>query len=249
MSTSLAGKVAVITGGTKGIGASTAKLLVILGAKIVVSYGGDSKAAEAFLGEVGAENATAVQADGGSLAGIDRLIKATIEKHQKIDILIANAGVLQMVDVAHLTEAAFEKSFSLNVKGPMFLVQQALPYMSEGGRIIFVSTTQNFASTVSSPYMLYCATKGAVDQMVRTMAKDLAQKGINVNAVAPGPTATDLFLDGKPEALLKQIASLNPFNRLGEPDEVAEAFAFLASPASKWVNGQIIKVNGGQYVG
>lgn len=249
MSASLAGKVAIITGGTKGIGLSTAKLLVGLGAKVVASYGGDSKAADAFVKELGSDKVTAVQADGGSLAGIDTLIKATVEKHKKIDILIPNAGVLQMVDIEHLTEANYEKSYNLNVKGPMFLVQKALPYIPEGGKIILVSTTQNFASTVTPAYMLYCTTKGAIDQLTRTLAKGLASKGINVNCVAPGPTGTDLFLEGKPEGLLKQIASLNPFNRIGEPDEVAEAFAFLAGPSSRWVNGQIIKVNGGQWVG
>lgn len=249
MSTPLTGKVAIITGGTKGIGAATAKKLIGLGAKVVVSYGGDATTAENLVKEVGAENMTAVQSDSGSVAGVEALVKATVEKHGKVDIAIANAGTLQMVDIAHITEAAFEKSFNLNVKGPMFLANKVLPHMAVGGRIIFVSTTQNFASTVTPAYMLYCATKGAVDQMTRTMAKDLASKGINVNCVAPGPTGTELFFEGKSDQLLKQIAGFNPFNRIGEPDEIADVFAFLSGPAASWVNGQIIKVNGGQYVG
>lgn len=249
MSATLAGKVAVITGGTKGIGAATAKKLIGLGAKVVVSYGGDAAAAKTLVKELGDDNIMAVQSDAGSVSGIEALVNATVAKHGKIDIAIANAGVLQMVDIAHLTEAAFEKSYNLNVKGPMFLANKTLPHMSKGGRIIFVSTTQNFASTVTPPYMLYCSTKGAIDQMTRTMAKDLASKGINVNCVAPGPTGTDLFLEGKSEQLLKQIASLNPFGRIGEPDEIADVFAFLSGPGASWVNGQIVKVNGGQYVG
>jgi len=216
---------------------------------VVASYGRDTSAAHAFINEVGAENALAVQADGGSLTGIDTLIKATIDTYHKIDILIPNAGLLKLTTIEHVTEADFEKSFNLNVKGPMFLAQKAIPYMGEGGRIIFVSTTQNYASTVTAPYFLYCATKGAIDQMTRTLAKDLARKGITVNCVAPGPTGTDLFLEGKSEALLKQIAGFNPFNRIGVPGEIAAAFAFLAGPESRWVNGQIIKVNGGQWVG
>lgn len=249
MSGALAGKVAIITGGTKGIGAATAKKLVGLGAKVVVSYGGDAAAAETLVKEIGADHIAAVQSDSGSVAGIEKLVNETVEKHGKVDIAIANAGMLQMVDVEHITEAAFDKSYNLNVKGPMFLANKVLPHMSKGGRIIFVSTSQNFASTVTPPYMLYCSTKGAIDQMTRTMAKDLAAKGINVNCVAPGPTGTDLFKEGKSEQLLKQIASLSPFGRIGEPEEVAEVFAFLSGPGASWVNGQIIKVNGGQYVG
>lgn len=249
MSTPLSGKIAIITGGTKGIGAATAKKLVSLGAKVVVSYSGDASAADSLTQELGPENLTAIKSDSGSVSGIEALVSATVAKHGKIDIAIANAGVLVMVDVAHLTEEAFDRSYSLNVKGPMFLANRVLPHMSEGGRIIFVSTSQNFASTVTPPYMLYCSTKGAIDQMTRTMAKDLATRGINVNCVAPGPTGTDLFREGKSEELLKQISSLSPFGRIGEPEEVAEVFAFLSGPGASWVNGQIIKVNGGQYVG
>lgn len=249
MSAPLAGKVAVITGGTKGIGAATAKKLVDLGAKVVASYSSDAAAAQTLVKELGAENVTAVQSDAGSVAGVEALVCAAVEKYQKIDIAIANAGVLQMADLAHVTEAAFEKSYSLNVKGPMFLAKEVVPHMKEGGRIIFVSTTQNFASTVTPAYMLYCSTKGAIDQMTRTLAKDLATKGINVNCVAPGPTGTDLFLEGKPEALLKQLASLSPFGRIGNPEEIADVFAFLSGSGASWINGQIIKVNGGMFVG
>lgn len=249
MSGTFAGKVAIITGGTKGIGLSTAKLFISLGAKVVVSYSGDAKAAEDFMQTVGAENGTAVKADSADLQGIDLLIKTTVEKYNKIDILVLNAGILQSLEVEQVTEEAFTKSFNVNVKGPMFTVQKALPYIPAGGKIIFVSTTQNFASTVTPPYFLYCATKGAVDQMTRTLAKDLARRDINVNCVAPGPTGTYLFKEGRSEEVLRQIATLNPFNRIGEPEEVAGAFAFLSGPDSKWVNGQILKVNGGQYVG
>lgn len=248
MSASLAGKVAIITGGTKGIGAATAKKLVSLGAKVVVSYSGDAAAAEAIVKELGADNITAIKSDAGSVAGVEALVCATVEKHQKVDIAIANAGVLQMVDVEHLTEAAFEKLFNVNVKGPMFLAHHVVPHMPRGGRIIFVSTSQNYASTVTPPYMLYCSTKGAIDQMTRTMAKDLGPKGINVNCVAPGPTGTDLFVEGKSEQVIKQISGLSPFGRLGDPNEVAEVHAFLSSSSASWISGQIIRVNGGMAV-
>lgn len=116
--------------------------------------------------------------------------------------------------------------------------------MPAGSHVVFVSTTLCAASTVQPNYLLYNTTKGAIEQMTRVMAKDLGRKGIVVNAVAPGPTSTELFLKGKPEGMLKTIAGANPFQRLGKPEEVAEAFLFLASPGSQWVSGQVVRVNG-----
>lgn len=117
--------------------------------------------------------------------------------------------------------------------------------MAPGSRVIFVSTTQNTASTVSGPYTLYCSSKGAIDQMVRTMSKDLGAKGITVNGVAPGPTNTELFMEGKSEQAVDFLKSLNPFERLGQPDEVANVVLMLCSAESRWVNGQMVRVNGG----
>ncbi|KAK4917987.1 hypothetical protein LTR66_016904 [Elasticomyces elasticus] len=254
-SQSLSGKVAIITGGTAGIGAATAKHPVSLGAKVTVTYGSNSAAAEKFVQELGAEHVTAIQADGGSIEGCEKLVKSVVEKHGKIDILIPNAGRLPMTDLEHFTEAEFEKTFALNVKGPLIVkdstTQERSNTLMPSSCLRYNADTesQNFASTVTPPYLLYCATKGAIDQMTRCLAKDLAKKGINVNAVAPGPTGTDLFFEGKSEQVLNMIKSANPYNRIGEPDEVAGAFAFLCSPGGRWVNGQILKVNGGQFVG
>lgn len=120
--------------------------------------------------------------------------------------------------------------------------------MAPGGRVIFVSTGIAKASTVAAPYLLYGATKGAVEQMTRVMAKDLAAKGINVNAVAPGPTGTELFFEGKSEALVEGIKKASPFGRLGEPEDIANVVAFLSGKDSAWVAGQIIHVNGAAFV-
>lgn len=240
-----AGKVALITGGTKGIGKSTATILVSQGAKVLVNYGGDKASADATVQELGAANCVALQADAGTLAGVQAMVTTAVDKFGKIDILVPNAGWLPMKGVADVTEADFDRAFALNVKGPMFLVQTALPHMTAGGRIVMISTTQNYASTVSAAYMLYNATKGAVDQMVRCLAKELGGRDINVNAVAPGPTGTDLFYQGKSEQVVKQIASLNPHNRVGKPDELGAAIAWLCSEASSWISGQTIRVNGG----
>ena len=117
--------------------------------------------------------------------------------------------------------------------------------MASGSHIIFVSTSLCTATTVTPNYLLYNTTKGAIEQMVRVMSKDLARKGICVNAIAPGPTSTDLFLEGKSEQVLKMLAGASPMNRIGQPDEIADAFAFLASSDSRWVTGQTIRVNGG----
>lgn len=244
---SLSGKVAIVTGGSKGIGAATATALVKLGANVVINYGRDSAAAETLVKTLGSKHAFAVQADAGSISGIEKLVKASVEKFGKIDILIPNAGILPMKDIESTTEADFDNTFNLNVKGPYFLVQKALPYIPRGGSIILVSTTQNHASTVNGPYTLYCTSKGAIEQLVRLLSKDLqSKKGIRVNAVAPGPTGTDLFYEGKSEQILKAISSLNPNNRLGTPEEVADAIVYLAGDGAKWVSGQTIRVNGGQ---
>ncbi|OQU95596.1 hypothetical protein CLAIMM_01780 [Cladophialophora immunda] len=242
----LSGKVAVITGGTKGIGASTATLLVQLGAKVVVNYGRDSAAAEKIVSQLGSDKAYAVQADAGTVAGVEHLVKATVDKFGQIDILIPNAGILPMKTVESCTEEDFDRTFNLNVKGPFFLVQKALPHMAPGSSIVLISTTLCHASTVNGPYTLYCSTKGAIEQLTRLLSKDLlARKGIRVNAIAPGPTATDLFLEGKSEQVLKVLAGFHPANRIGKPEEIAQAIAFLCGQGAEWVSGQTIRVNGG----
>jgi 3-oxoacyl-[acyl-carrier protein] reductase len=243
----LSGKVALITGGSKGIGKSTAFVLHALGATVVLNYGRDSVAANDLVNQLGGPSrAHAIQADAGSMAGIEKLVTETISKYNKIDILIPNAGLLPMKTVSQTTEADFDQTFNLNVKGPYFLIQKALPYMGEGSSIVLISTTLTNASTVTPGYTLYNATKGAIEQMTRTISKDLASKGINVNCVSPGPTGTELFYEGKSEQLLKMLASLNPHNRIGKPEEVADVIAFLCGPGARWVTGQNLRINGGQ---
>ncbi len=153
-----------------------------------------------------------------------------------------------MKTLASTTEADFDQHFNLNVKGPLFLVQKAVPHMPAGGRVILVSTGLNTATGVTPGYFLYVATKGAVDQMVRALSKELAPKGITVNAVAPGPTGTDLFYHGKSEQVLDMLKRQSPFGRLGEPAEIASVVAFLAGEDSRWVSGQVLRVNGANMV-
>jgi 3-oxoacyl-[acyl-carrier protein] reductase len=127
--------------------------------------------------------------------------------------------------------------------------QKAIPYLKPGSHIVLFSTSLCAASTITPNYLLYVSSKGAIEQITRVLAKDLGRKGIVVNCIAPGPTGTDLFLQGKSDQLIKTIASWNPFNRLGTPEDIARATAFLASEQSGWINGQILRVNGGMTVG
>lgn len=217
-----------------------------LGARVVLNYSGDKASADATVEALGGSaHAIAVQANAGTLEGIDTMIAATVSAFGKIDVLICNAATMPMKTVETTTEADFDSIFALNVKGPYFLVQKALPHMTAGGRVIFVSTSVIHASQLSPPYTLYGATKGAIEQMTHSFAKTLGARGITVNAVAPGPTGTELFLKGKSPELIDSIAKFSPFGRIGEPDEVADVFIFLASEASRWVSGQVILVNGG----
>jgi 3-oxoacyl-[acyl-carrier protein] reductase len=237
----LAGKVALITGASKGIGKAIAVRLAQQGARVVATYSSDAAAAEELV--KGIEGALAIQSNAGSVTEIDALVKEVVQRCGKIDILVLNAGVLPMKNLENTTEEDFDKTFALNVKGPYFLAQKAVPHMAPGSHIIFLSTTLCAASTVQPNYLLYNSTKGAIEQMTRVMAKDLGPKQIYVNAVAPGPTGTELFFKGKNEQVLKMIAGFSPMNRIGEPDEIAETIAYLSG--SRWVSGQVVRVNGG----
>ncbi|KAK1726524.1 hypothetical protein CaCOL14_012226 [Colletotrichum acutatum] len=242
---SLQDKVILITGGSKGIGKAIALDAAAQGAKIVVNYSSDSSAADEVVKTIGSDRAIAVRADGSKTAELQKLVDATVDKFGKIDVLIPNAAIMHMRTVENTTEEDFDQMFNTNVKGPYFLVQKALPHMSDGGRIIFLSTTVLASSSLPPPYLLYASTKGSIEQMTKYMAKDLAKKGINVNAIAPGPTGTDLFYKGKTEEMLKHITASSPYNRIGTPEEIASVAIFLSGKESSWVTGQIIRVNGG----
>lgn len=241
----LAGKIALITGASKGIGASIATKLHSQGATVIINYSRDPTPAAALVAQLGPSRSHHIKADVSSVTESRRLVDETVSRYGRIDILVLNAGVLPNRDLAATTENEFDGTFAVNVKGPYFITQAAAPHIPEGGRVVFFSTSLTAATTVTPNYLLYIATKGAVEQMTRVLAKDLGRRGICVNCVSPGPTGTDLFYNGKPQAVVDMIAGWNPMGRIGTPEEVANVVSFLAGHESAWVNGQNMRVNGG----
>ncbi len=245
MTKSLSGKVAIVTGASRGIGREIAERLAQNGAKVVVNYASSPAKAEEVVSaiEQSGGEARAIQADIRQVAAIERLFGETIEAYGGIDILVNNAGIMTNKPIAAMTEEDFDQQFAINAKGTYFAIQQAFQHMNSGGRIINFSTS--VVGQMFPAYSVYAGTKGAVEQFTRQLAKEFGPKGITINAVAPGPINTELFTIGKSEEQITGIANMNAFGRLGEPDDVAGAVLFLAGEESRWITGQTIRVNGG----
>ncbi|MBD2163037.1 SDR family oxidoreductase [Calothrix membranacea FACHB-236] len=243
--TPLTGKVAIITGASRGIGKAIALKLASNGASVVVNYAGNTAKAEEVVAEVTQHGgqAIAIPADISQVAEIERLFAQAIAKFGKVDILVNNAGSIVYKPITEITEADFDKIFAVNVKGTFFACQQAAQKLTEGGRII------NFSSSTTAmmlpTYSAYVATKGAVEQITRVLAKELGTKKITVNAVSPGPTDTELFRDGKSDEQINRLAQMAALGKLGDVQEIADVVAFLASDEARWITGQNIRVNGG----
>lgn len=241
----LAGKVALVTGASRGIGREIAEELARNGAKVVVNYASSPGKAEEVVDGIkqrGGE-AVAIQADISSVAEIEMLFHKTLEAYGQVDILINNAGIMITKPIASMTEEDFDKQFAINVKGTYFACQQAARHMNDNGRIINFSTSVN--GSMFPAYSAYAGTKGAVEQFTRQLSKELGPKGITINAVAPGPVNTELFTVGKTEEQISAIANMNSFGRLGEPEDISRIVLFLSSQESQWITGQTIRVNGG----
>jgi len=245
MNDKLNGKVALITGASRGIGRATAERLSRDGAAVVINFARKADEARAVVAKIEAAGgkAFAIQADVGRVSEVVRLFDETIAHFGRLDILVNNAGIMFNKPVSAVTEEEFDRIFAVNVKGTFFACQQAATRLAEGGRII------NFSSTTTAmmlpTYGAYVATKGAVEQLSRSLAKELGLRGITVNVVSPGPTDTELFNVGKTEEQRQRLAQASAFGRLGQPPEIAEVVAFLASDAANWVTGQNVRVNGG----
>ena len=241
----LAGKIALVTGSSRGIGRAMAERLSRAGASVAVNYVSNSDKAQAVVAAIESAGgaAVALQADVANLEDIQRLFDQTIAHFGRLDILVNNAGIRITKTVADIQEEEFDRLFAINVKGTFFACQQAAHRISDGGKIINVSSA--VTRMMLPGYSIYAASKGAVDQVTRVLAKELGNRNITVNAVAPGPVDTELFRDGKSEEQIQQMAQMAALSRIGEVQDIADVVAFLASDDARWITGQSIHVNGG----
>ncbi|HZG16186.1 MAG TPA: SDR family oxidoreductase [Candidatus Bathyarchaeia archaeon] len=245
MGTRLSGKVALVTGASRGIGRKIAEELARNGARVVINYASSPEKAEEVVAAIKSNGgeAVAIQADISKVSEVEKLFQETLQAFGKIDILVNNAGIMVTKTIEGITEEDFDKLFAINVKGTYFACQQAAKHLERNGRIINFSTS--VAGQMFPGYSVYAGTKGAVEQFTRQLAKELGSKGITINAIAPGPINTELFTVGKTPEQIAAVGSANAFGRLGEPEDIANVLLFLASEESQWITGQTIRVNGG----
>jgi 3-oxoacyl-[acyl-carrier protein] reductase len=238
-------KVAIVTGASRGIGAAVAERLGQDGFTVIVNYSGDASPAEALARKIEANGGRALtaKADVSNPVAVRGMFDAAEAAFGGVDVLVNNAGIMQLSAIADTEDASLSRQIDVNLKGTFNTLREAARRLRDGGRIV------NFSSSVvgllQPTYGVYAATKAAVEAMSSILAKELRGRGITVNAVAPGPTATDLFLKGKPQEVVDRLAKLAPLERLGQPADIANAVAFLAGPDAAWINGQTLRANGG----
>lgn len=237
--------VAIVTGASRGIGAAVARRLASEGSAVIVNYAQGRDEAEHVVKaiEAAAGRALAVQADIGAPGGVETLFDAAERAFGGSDILVNNAGTMMLGAIADVADGDFDRQLALNFAGVFRGMRAAAQRLRQGGRII--SFSSSVVGLYQPGYGIYAATKAAVEAMTHVLAKELGPRGITVNAVAPGPVATSFFLDGKSDEQVAAIEKMNPFKRLGEPDDIAGVVAFLAGAEGGWVNGQVIRANGG----
>jgi len=238
-------KVAIVTGASRGIGRRVAERLAGEGYAVVVNYRADAPAAQAVVSAIEAAGgrALAVAANVAQAADVERLFREATRAFGGVDVLVNNAGVSAVRPLLDTDDALLNHLLTTNLHGTLYGMQQAARHLREGGRIINFSSTA--VATATPGLGAYLATKAAVETLTRVLAKELKGRNITVNAVAPGLINSEMFIEGKTEAQVQQMAQAAPLGRLGEADEVASVVAFLVRADAAWVNGQIIRVNGG----
>jgi 3-oxoacyl-[acyl-carrier protein] reductase len=238
-------KVALVTGASRGIGMAIAERLASDGFKLIINYSENAAPAEALARKLegAGGQAIAVKADISEPSAVRQMFDAAEAAFGGVDVLVNNAGIMALASIAETDDAAFDRLIAVNLKGTFNTLREAAKRLRGGGRII------NFSSSVVGllmpTYGVYVATKAAVEGLTSVLAKELRGRNITVNAVAPGPTATDLFLKGKPQDVVDRLAKMAPLERLGQPSDIADVVSFLAGPDAAWVNGQVLRVNGG----
>jgi len=237
-------KSAIVTGASRGIGQAIAQRLAADGFAVIVNYAGDEAAAQATVDAIRAAGgqARAVQADVSRAADVAALFDAAKRQFGRVDVVVSNGGVMKTAPIAQMSPEDFDRMIAVNLRGTFLLMAEASRHLEREGR--FVALSSSVIAKHAPGYGPYAASKAGVENLVQVFAQELRGRGISVNAVAPGPVATELFLDGKSDAVIEQIVRQAPLERIGQPADIAEMVSFLAGPGG-WVNGQVLRVNGG----
>lgn len=238
-------KVALVTGASRGIGAEIAKRLARDGFKIVVNYAGRTEAAKAVADQIigSGGDACVIQADVSDAGAVAAMFDMATQAFGGVDVVVNSAGIMKLAPIADITDDVVNETIAINLKGTFNVCREAARKLRNDGRIINVSSS--VIGMRLPTYGIYIATKAAVEGLTQVLAQEMRGRGIRVNAIAPGPVATELFLSGKSPELLDRMAKMNPIERLGEPEDIARVVSFLAGPEGAWVNGQVIRANGG----
>ena len=238
-------KIAIVTGASRGIGAAVAERLASDGFTVVINYSGDTKSAEALARKIEGKGGRALtaKADVSDPNAVRSMFDAAEAAFGGVDVLVNNAGIMKLATIADSDDALFDQQIAVNLKGTFNALREAAKRLRDGGRVVNFSTS--VVGVKLESYGVYAATKAAVETLTAILSKELRGRSITVNAVAPGPTATDLFLNGKSLELIERMAKMNPLERLGTPEDIASAVAFLVGPDGAWINGQVLRANGG----
>lgn len=242
---SVSTKAAIVTGSSKGIGAAVAERLASDGLAVVVNYSSGAAPAEALVDKIkkAGGQAIAVKADISKLAEVRSLFDAAEKAFGGVDVLINNAGIMKLAPVAQTSDEVWNQTIAINLSGTFFALREAANRLRQGGRI--VSFSSSVVGLYQPTYAAYAATKGGIEAISHILSKELGPKKVTVNVIAPGPVNTDLFTHGKSDEDIKPIVARTPLSRLGEPADIANAISFLVGPDGGWINGQVLRANGG----
>jgi 3-oxoacyl-[acyl-carrier protein] reductase len=238
-------RVAIVTGASRGIGAAVAERLSADGLTVVINYSGDVKSAEALAKKIEATGGRALtaKADVSDPNAVRGMFDAAEAAFGGVDVLVNNAGIMKLASIADSDDALFDQQIAINLKGSFNAMREAAKRLRDGGRIVNFSTS--VVGIKLETYGVYAATKAAIETMTAILSKEMRGRNITVNAVAPGPVGTELFLNGKSQELIDHMAKMNPLQRLGTPQDIAATVSFLAGPDGGWINGQVLRANGG----